>query len=124
MRVLFGLIFFLDAAVYNQVATNKQQLKFKKRQFNLDSSTTPPVELYVELLVVTDRSVFDDHKRFAQTNDNEVAFLHMRTYFTHFINGVNQRFQNSFANDPDLRVTIRLKNFLFLSVKYSHRIAL
>lgn len=44
--------------------------------------------LYVELLVVTDHSIFEDHRRYTQTNDTDLIFLHMRTYFAHFVNEV------------------------------------
>lgn len=52
--------------------------------------SSKPIELYIELLIVTDRSVFQDHKRFAHTDDDNVAFIHMRTYFSHFANGVRK----------------------------------
>ena len=48
-----------------------------------------PIGLYVELLIVTDLTIFEDHKRFAQTSDTNLVFLHMRTYFAHYINGVS-----------------------------------
>lgn len=75
-----------------------------------------PFNLFLEVLLVTDHSIYEDHVRFAGTNDTDLVFLYMRTYFAHYFNGINQRFQNSFANDPDLRVTIKLTNFLFLTV--------
>ena len=48
-----------------------------------------PFNLYVETLVVTDKTVFDDHVRLAQTNDTALVFLHMKAYFAHYMNGVN-----------------------------------
>lgn len=53
------------------------------------SNNGVPFELYVETMVVTDKSIFDDHKRFAQTDDNAKVFLHMKAYFAHFMNGVS-----------------------------------
>lgn len=84
-------------------------------------SNGQPFKLYVEVLVVTDHSIYEDHQRYARSNDSNIVFLHMRTYFAHFINEVNQRFKNSFANDPDLRIAIRLKNFFFIKVKTNQR---
>lgn len=40
----------------------------------------------------------------------------MRIYYCHYFNGVNQYYQNSLLNDSDLRITIKLKNFLFFTV--------
>jgi hypothetical protein len=79
-------------------------------------SSMEPVKLYVKLLVVTDPTVFYDHQRFAQTTNTDLVFLHMKIYFAHLINSVNQRFLQSFRNDPDLNLTIKLQNFLFLTV--------
>ena len=39
----------------------------------------------------------------------------MKIYYSHLFNGVNQHYQDSLANDPDLRITIKLKNFLFFT---------
>lgn len=47
-----------------------------------------PVILNVELLVVTDSSVFNDHVRFAGTTNTNQVFSHMRIYFAHLIHGV------------------------------------
>lgn len=73
-----------DEIVYKKIEDHKQS----SRQQRLVNVVAKPIQLVVELLVVTDRSVFEDHKRFSRTNDTELAFLHMRTYFSHFINGV------------------------------------
>ena len=43
----------------------------------------------------------------------------MKIYYSHFFNGVNQHYQNSLSTDPDLRITIKLKNFLFFTVRIS-----
>lgn len=49
-----------------------------------------PFDLYVEVLVVTDYTIYEDHQNFAQTTDQNLVFLYMRTYFAHYINGVNK----------------------------------
>lgn len=70
----------------------------------------------VELLVVTDSTVFDNHRKFIGSSNTDVVFLHMRHYFAHFIHGVNQRYQISLKEDPHIRINIVLTNFLFLTV--------
>lgn len=47
-----------------------------------------PFELYCELLIVTDLSVYEDHKIFAQSTDQNLVFLHMKAYYAHYANGV------------------------------------
>lgn len=74
----------IDELVYKAINDHQTSKKKKTKKRILDK----PVELYVELLLVTDRTIFEDHKRYAQTDDNDITFLHMRTYFTHYINGV------------------------------------
>lgn len=51
-----------------------------------------------------------------QTSDSSLIFQSMKVYYSHFFNGVNQQYQNSLSTDPDLRITIKLKNFLFYTV--------
>ncbi|RNA38761.1 A disintegrin and metallo ase with thrombospondin motifs 3-like [Brachionus plicatilis] len=67
------------------------------------------------MLIVTDSSVFNAHRNFIGISNTDVVFLHMRHYFAHLIHGVNQRYQNSLSQDPDLRINIVLTNFLFLT---------
>ena len=74
----------IDELVYKAINDHQTSKKKKTKKRILDK----PVELYVELLLVTDRTIFEDHKRYAQTDDNDLTFLHIRTYFTHYINGV------------------------------------
>ena len=57
-----------------------------------------------------------DHQRFSGANESHIVFSHMKIYFSHLFLGVNQRYQNSMMNDPTLRLTIKLTNFLFLIV--------
>lgn len=65
-----------------------------------------------------------------------MVFLHMKTYYLHLLNGVkikiyfsitflfvnffifqvNNRYQNTFENDTDIRINIIPTNFLFLTV--------
>jgi hypothetical protein len=55
---------------------------------------------------------------YAGTTNQTLVFLYMKAYFAHYVNTVNQRYQNSFTTDPDLRLTVRLTNFLFITVNY------
>ena len=72
----------------------KKQNKFKR------AVNGQPVNLYVETLIVTDLTVFEDHKRFAQSTDTNVVFQHMRIYFAHLINGVkNYLYKNLNKNN-------------------------
>jgi hypothetical protein len=45
-------------------------------------------KLHVEVLLVTDLSVYIDHQRFSGSNDRHVVFMHMKIYFSHLMNGV------------------------------------
>ena len=66
--------------------TSNKSTKIKR------SSNGNPFDLYLEVLIVTDKTIFNDHVRFASTNDTSLVFLHMRTYFAHYINGVRPEF--------------------------------
>ncbi len=81
-------------------------------------NSTQPKKLNVEVLLVTDSSVYKDHQRFSGSNDTHVIFMHMKIYFSHVMMGVNQRYQNSMSDDHILRLTIKLANFLFLTVVF------
>ena len=48
-----------------------------------------PVNLYVELLVVTDDSIYEQHKVFAATDNKDLVFQYMKTYFSYYVNGVS-----------------------------------
>ena len=56
------------------------------------SSNGNPTWLFVELLLVTDRTIFLDHQSFLQTNDTDLVFLNMKIYYSHFFNGVSSSF--------------------------------
>ena len=45
--------------------------------------------------------------------------MHMKAYFAHLMNGVTKRYTNSFASDPDLRLSVKLSNYLFLTVRFN-----
>jgi hypothetical protein len=92
----------------------KQQQRFKQLT---KTKRIKPIEMFVETLVVTDVTIYEDHKRFTNSNNQKIIFHHMKMYFSHYINGIDKMYQNSFQNDPDLRISIKLKNFLFLTVK-------
>jgi hypothetical protein len=85
--VLFFLTFYffiqklvVCKATYNE--TEKLSGRFKR------SNNGVPFELYCETLVVTDKTVFDTHKRLAQIDNVDLVFLHMKAYYAHLMNGV------------------------------------
>ena len=61
----------------------KEKGKFKR------SLNGQPFNLFIELLVVTDLTVFQDQSTFAQSTDTNIVFTYMKAYFAHYINGVS-----------------------------------
>ena len=90
-----------------------------KKQNNIKSAAdgSPPVQLYVETLLVVDHSVYDKIVQLTGLTNQNSIFQYMRIYLSHIMNGVNQVYQKSLENDPDLMISIRLCNFLFLTVR-------
>ncbi len=72
------------------------------------------------MLLVTDKSIYEDHKAYANSTVQNLVFLHMRSYFSHYMNGVNERFSNALNSDPDMKLNIVLTNFLFLTVYHKN----
>ena len=42
-----------------------------------------PLSLYVETLVVVDKSIYADHERYSGYSDQDIVFLHMKIYLTY-----------------------------------------
>ena len=76
-----------------------------------------PITLYVELLLVTDYSIYVKMQTFSGLTAQNDTFSFMHIYYTHLINAVNQRFATSLATDADLRIIIKITKFLFLLVR-------
>ncbi|RNA32392.1 A disintegrin and metallo ase with thrombospondin motifs 5-like [Brachionus plicatilis] len=74
-----------------------------------------PLNMEVETLLVVDPTVYEDHKAFLQTTDDTAIFDHIRTYYAHTFNGVDDKYQRSLENDPDLRLRIRLIHVLIIT---------
>ena len=72
-------------------------------------------DLHVETLVVTDYTVFNNHKTFARSNDSSKVMTHMRVYFAHLFNGIAQRYLNSAVSD--LRLSVKLTSNFFLNTE-------
>ncbi len=85
------------------------------------SNNGQPFNLYIEVLLVTDKTIYNDHRVYANTNDQNLVFLHMRSYFSHYMNGVNERYSNALSADPDIRLNIILTNFLILTVSVKQK---
>jgi len=98
--------------------TSTKAMSQDQRIIHFSRVSNKPVDLVVEVLIVTDPSVYEVHKRFCKTNDKSKIFQHMRIYYSHIINGVNHRFLNSLKNDTEMSITLKLTNFLFLTVSY------
>jgi hypothetical protein len=49
-----------------------------------------PVNIYVEVAVVTDFSVYLAHQTYAQSTDQAVVFTEMRVYYAHLIYAVSE----------------------------------
>lgn len=47
-----------------------------------------PIQMNVEVLVVTDSSALQSHQIYAGTTDQNKIFAHMRLYYAHLFNGV------------------------------------
>ena len=54
-------------------------------------------------------------KEYTGISDRVILFEYMKIYLSHVMNGVNLRYKNSLLKDPDLRLYVKLTNFLFLT---------
>ncbi|RMZ94255.1 reprolysin family zinc metalloprotease, partial [Brachionus plicatilis] len=91
----------------------------KLKKFKQNAKTRPrknaeinPQIVDVEILIVTDPSIYEQHKDYLAKNDDDSIFQSILDYYIFSINGVNQKYKNSFENDPDLRINIRLSNII------------
>jgi hypothetical protein len=50
-----------------------------------------PFDLYLELLIVTDPTIYFDHQIYTQTNNTDLVFIEMQAYFAHYVVGVNMQ---------------------------------
>ncbi len=66
----------------------KKRIGAKKNLKKNTNGTSQPVVLHVEVLLVADVSIFNDHKAFAGSSDVNQVFMHMKIYYAHLINGV------------------------------------
>jgi hypothetical protein len=74
-----------------------------------------PHKLYVETLLVTELSFYNHMKKYTGINDQVILFEYMKIYLSHVMNGVNLRYKHSLMQDPDLKIIVKLTNFLFLT---------
>ena len=79
MNIYLNFYFFFHFSLYN--------LRRYKR-----TVTSKPINLYVELLLVTDKTIFQDHQVYAQSDNIDLIFSNMKIYFSHFFNGVYSLF--------------------------------
>ena len=71
--------------------------------------------MYVETLLVTELSFYNNVKKYTGISDQVILFEYMKIYLSHVINGVNLRYKYSLLQDPDLKLVVKLTNFLFLT---------
>lgn len=71
----------------------------------------------VETLVVLDISIYNYYKHLVQSDDLSIILENIRVYYAHIINSVDNKFQNSLSNDPDIRINIKLTNILVALVR-------
>ena len=95
----------------------KKLLDLPLGNMKTDSPTIIIFNLYLEVLLVTDKTIYQNHQVYANTIVKNLVFLHMRSYFSHYMNGVNERYSNALRYDPDIRINILLTNLLFLTVR-------
>lgn len=58
-------------------------------------AATAQVQNYVELLIVTDQTTFELHKKFYQTSNTTVIYSYMLLYYAHFVKSVSYGYPNS-----------------------------
>lgn len=105
----------MNVPVYFDEIMSDKNFTFKQR--NKRSINGQPIELNVELLLVTDTTVLQNFQTLAGTTDDQRVTVLMRHYYSHLINGVNQRYKESLKNDPNLRINIVLSNILIIKVR-------
>ena len=70
-----------------------QSKKTTKHLFQLSRSKRSvnggPINLFVEVLVVTDQTVYQFFKTYLQTNNMDYILWSMKIYYAHYFNGVN-----------------------------------
>ena len=71
--------FMYDDVVDDYKLTKLAPKKSAKKR-SLDGQ---PLSLYVETLVVADKSVYSDHERYSGYADQDIVFLHMKIYLMH-----------------------------------------
>ena len=81
----------------------------------MNGSNSTRNSYYVELLLVLDKSIFDSHRQFYQTNDSNTIMAYMRLYFAHLVRGVNDRYVYSLRNDTNLSINIYLTNIMLIT---------
>lgn len=80
------------------------------------SSKENTTNYLIEVLVVTDYSIFQTFQKLTKINQEKALISYMKIYFTQLINEVNFKYINSFNDDSELRISVKLKNFLFSTV--------
>ena len=76
-----------ETNIKNIIEKNKRSLNIENVE-RLPRAITQGVDLYVEVLLVTDCSVYFDHQIFANSTNQDIIFSHMRIYLSHLFYAV------------------------------------
>jgi hypothetical protein len=74
------------------------------------------VSFFVEYLVVIDSTVYAKFTSLYGSLNADVLFQYIKIFYCHLVNGIDMRYKNSFSNDPDMTINIRLANILIYTV--------
>ena len=75
-----------------------------------------PVQIYIEYAIISDSTVFNKIKYLLNTSNTTLVIQYLQIFFSQTISCVNQRFQISLKNDPDLKISVLLAGILIETV--------
>ena len=96
--------------------TNSLENLHQRKKNEKTRANGKPIQLYVETLLVADQSVYETVSQLTGYTDQDFVFQYMRIYLSHMVNGANMAYESSLRDDPDLRISLKLANFYFLTV--------
>ncbi|RNA07290.1 A disintegrin and metallo ase with thrombospondin motifs 5-like [Brachionus plicatilis] len=97
------------------IVEKKKSLKSANLLRKLTKSGTGQFVLNLETIIVADYSLINEHKRISKSEDLDVVFNNLRIYLSHVMHAVDQKYQNSFKNDNEMKINIFLTNFVFVT---------
>lgn len=84
------------------------------------------LELNIQVLICTDYSVFQLHANIlshnnwtlSDMNQKQIVVQHIKQYYITIIKDVNERYQNSFKDDPLLNIKLAISGFIIATVEF------